>query len=257
MKLDFRIEQDFGGDEPIKPFELAAKFKAIVKKLDVLLGTKKTWYEQGYSRKQALQHKVFTEHGVSEDVIARWDKKYKKDYPNWTAGIWDGGPDDDSAGIDCYSSFSSAGRRKNPLKFVISFNSELNYTVLNVDAMVDFFIFLLCVNENCTSACVESGGYGFSEIIPKENGYDEVYKKVFPDRISCGWMLFIPSILLRELIPQAARVVPIMKDEKQIGTIVISTEEVFDGNNKDHIARANDIEIKLLDLGLLPLLTEL
>jgi hypothetical protein len=65
------------------------------------------------------------------------------------------------------------------------------------------------------------------------------------------------AIGLIELIPEAARIIPVMDDEKQKGTIVVSTEEIFDGNNKDHIAKANDIEIKLLDLGLLPLLTEL
>lgn len=123
--------------------------------------------------------------------------------------------------------------------------------------MIEFFVALLNMNENCTGAYVESGGYGFSEIIPNENGYDEVYKKVFPDRVSCGWMLFIPAILLPALIPEAARLVPVIKNNRQIGTIVISTEDVFNGNNKVHIARANDIEIRLLDLGLLPLLTEL
>lgn len=70
-------------------------------------------------------------------------------------------------------------------------------------------------------------------------------------------MLFIPAIILPNLIPGAARVVPVLKDSKQIGTIVVSTEEIFDGNNKEHIGKANDIEIRLLDLGLLPLLTEL
>ncbi|MDF7680266.1 Imm52 family immunity protein [Enterobacteriaceae bacterium ESL0689] len=116
---------------------------------------------------------------------------------------------------------------------------------------------MLSLNENCTYLNVESGGYSFPEIIPKENGYDEVYKKVFPDRISCGWMLFIPAIISPDLIPCAARVVPVLKDSKKTGTIVVSTEEIFDGNNKEHIGKANDIEIRLLDLGLLPLLTEL
>ncbi|HCC5992822.1 TPA: immunity 52 family protein [Enterobacter cloacae] len=65
------------------------------------------------------------------------------------------------------------------------------------------------------------------------------------------------AIILPELIPEAARVIPVMDDTKQKGTIVVSTEEIFDGNNKEHIGKANDIEIKLLDLGLLPLMTEL
>lgn len=257
MKLNFRIEKEFGCGEPIKPMELAVLFQRITKKLDELLGTKKSWYEQGYSRRQALQHNVFIEHGVSEDVLARWEKKYKKDYPNWTTGIWDGGSDEDSAGIDCYPSYSSTHRRKNPLNLVITFVVELNQTTVNVERMIDFLNFLLHSNDNCTYSCVESGGYSFSEIIPKENGYDEVYKKVFPDRISCGWMLYIPAVIMPELIPEAARIIPVMDGEKQNGTIVVSTEEIFDGNNKEHIGKANDIEIKLLDLGLLPLMTEL
>ncbi|EBA3345240.1 hypothetical protein AIP94_22035, partial [Salmonella enterica] len=102
MKLDFRIEHDFGSSESIKPVELATLFQGVTKQLDELLGTKRSWYEQGYSRKQALQYKIFTEEGISEDVLDRWEMEYKKDYPNWTTGIWDGGSDEDSAGVDCY-----------------------------------------------------------------------------------------------------------------------------------------------------------
>ncbi|MCG3100667.1 immunity 52 family protein [Enterobacter sp. DRP3] len=257
MKLNFRMEQELGRDEPIKPIELATIFQETTKQLDILLGVTKMWYEQGYSRKQALQHKIFTEQGISSDILNRWDEKYKKEYPNWTTGIWDGGPDEDSAGIDCYPSYSSTGRRKNPINLVITFDAEISNVSLNVDSMLNFFLLLLKNNGSCTSSSVESGGYSFSEIIPKENGYDEVYKKVFPDRISCGWMLFIPAVLLPNLIPEAARVVPVIKNDKQIGTIVVSTEDVFDGNNKEHIAKSNDIEIRLLDLGVLPLVTEL
>lgn len=261
MKLSFRIEQEFGRDEPIKPVEHLALFQEVAKQLNILLETNKSWYEKGYSRKQALQHKVFTENEVSEGVLARWEKEYKKEYkkdfPVWTRGIWDGGPDGDSAGINLYPSFSSTHRRKNPLNLVITFVAELNRSTLNVDKMLVFFTFLLHLNDNCTYACVESGGYSFPDIIPNENGYDEVYKQVFPDRITCGWMLYVPHLILPELIPEAARVVPVMEGDKQKGTIVVSTEEIFDGNNKEHISKANDIEIKLLDLGLLPLITEL
>lgn len=194
---------------------------------------------------------------MSESTLERWEKAYKKEYPNWTTGIWDGGPDENSAGVDCYPSYSSTQRRENPLSLVVSFSIELDQTKLNVEKMIEFVLFLSSLNDYCTYSSVESGGYSFPEIITKENGYDEVYKKVFPDRVSCGWMLFVPAIILAELIPEAARVVPVIKENKQIGTIIVSTEEIFDGNNKDHIGKANDIEIKLLDLGLLPLMTEL
>ncbi|SAU05251.1 Uncharacterised protein [Klebsiella pneumoniae] len=36
-----------------------------------------------------------------------------------------------------------------------------------------------------------------------------------------------------------------MDGDNQKGTIIVSTEEIFDGNNKEHIGKANDIEIKL------------
>ncbi|WP_148872918.1 hypothetical protein, partial [Serratia marcescens] len=201
MKLNFRIEQEYDNREPLKPLELATLFRNITKKLDVLLGTKKTWYEQGYSRKQALQHKVFEGDRVSENVLARWQKEYEKDYPNWTEGIWDGEPDNDSSGIDCYTSYSSTGRREKPLKLVVTFIIEQNKSPFDIDNMVDFFISLLRPSYNCTYACVESGGYSFPKMVPKENGYDEIYKKVFPDRASCGWMLYIPHVLLPDLIP--------------------------------------------------------
>ncbi|HII4319943.1 TPA: Imm52 family immunity protein [Enterobacter cloacae] len=90
-----------------------------------------------------------------------------------------------------------------------------------------------------------------------KNCYWNYGNNVFPDRICVGWMIFISAIILPELIPEAARVIPVMDDTKQKGTIVVSTEEIFDGNNKEHIGKANNIEIKLLDLGLLPLMTEL
>ncbi|EAM9759176.1 hypothetical protein YW72_004848 [Salmonella enterica subsp. enterica] len=70
-------------------------------------------------------------------------------------------------------------------------------------------------------------------------------------------MLYSPSIILPELIPQAAKVIPVIDGENRKGTIVVSTEEFFDGSKKEHIIRSNNLEIRLLDLGLLPLLAEI
>lgn len=70
-------------------------------------------------------------------------------------------------------------------------------------------------------------------------------------------MFYLPHIIQPELIPEAATIVPVFDGSKQKGTIIVSTEEEFDGSNKNHISKANDIEIKLLDFGLLPLITEL
>lgn len=48
-----------------------------------------------------------------------------------------------------------------------------------------------------------------------------------------------------------------MDNGRQRGTIIVSPEELFTGENEEHIAKSNDMEIKLLDLGFLPLMTEL
>ncbi|MBS9442957.1 hypothetical protein EAE89_14930, partial [Photorhabdus heterorhabditis] len=42
----------------------------------------------------------------------------------------------------------------------------------------------------------------------------------------------------------------------QLGTLIITKQGIFDGENQDDIDKANDIEIQLLNLGLLPLITE-
>ncbi|MCG7780637.1 Imm52 family immunity protein [Lelliottia amnigena] len=115
---------------------------------------------------------------------------------------------------------------------------------INTVKVVEFLISLVC-NKSGIYASVNTNGYW-------NNG-----ENVFPDRICVGWMIYIPAIILPELIPEAAQIVPVMVTEKQKGTIIISTSDVFDGTNKEHIGKANDIEIKLLDLGLLPLMTEL
>lgn len=143
------------------------------------------------------------------------------------------------------------------MSLIIEFPVYPQNTILSSERMLNFIHCLILLNDNCTYLSVESERYSLSKIISKYNGYAEIYKKVFPDRISCGWMLFIPAIILPHLIPEAARVVPVMKGNRQTGTIVVSTDEIFDGNNIEHIRKANDIEIRLLDLGLLPLMTEL
>nr|WP_322740251.1 Imm52 family immunity protein [Providencia rustigianii] len=48
-----------------------------------------------------------------------------------------------------------------------------------------------------------------------------------------------------------------MDNDKNKGTLIISTDHVFDGSNKDDIKKANEIEIQLTALGLLPLIREI
>ncbi|WP_306699277.1 hypothetical protein [Enterobacter roggenkampii] len=45
---------------------------------------------KGYSRKQALEHIVFNHDKAESDVIDRWRKQIKKDFPLIIEGVWDG-----------------------------------------------------------------------------------------------------------------------------------------------------------------------
>jgi hypothetical protein len=78
------------------------------------------------------------------------------------------------------------------------------------------------------------------------------YQGVFDDRPAIGWMLYLPFAVKTEDVPIAPAVIPVMKDKKQQGTIIVSVTDTFDVNNPEHIKRAHDIEIMLVDKDLLP-----
>ncbi|WP_088504820.1 immunity 52 family protein [Burkholderia ubonensis] len=78
-------------------------------------------------------------------------------------------------------------------------------------------------------------------------------KQVFGDRPGVSWMLYLPHTLTTAQVPEARALIPVMRDSKQQGTIIVSvTNEVFDVSNRDHVKVANDIEIRLADQDLLP-----
>ncbi|WP_265694301.1 Imm52 family immunity protein [Providencia rustigianii] len=88
------------------------------------------------------------------------------------------------------------------------------------------------------------------------NGYWYNDKNVFPDRLPVGWMLYLNKKITQQQVPMAAQLIHI-DNEKNKGTLIISTDHVFDGSNKDDIKKANEIEIQLTALGLLPLIREI
>jgi hypothetical protein len=239
MTIDTQVKLSFRIDSDNIPFEIICEqFSFLVREANNLLGGKNVWYETGYSKKQALSHIAFENESINDEVFKKWQRRYKKDFPLFIERVWDG-KGDYSSSVQYGKPFYNDIKRVNVELSIVSDGDDIN--------MISFIRLLstLASTFDCSYINAESNGYRFHG------------KNVFPDRISVGWMLYIPHILLPELIPEAARVVPVIDSEKQKGTIVVSTEEIFDGNNKEHIGRANDIEIKLLDLGLLPLMTEL
>ncbi|AMC35307.1 Imm52 family immunity protein [Janthinobacterium sp. B9-8] len=73
---------------------------------------------------------------------------------------------------------------------------------------------------------------------------------IFPDRREISWMQLIKAELLAEDVPSAYAVwyMP------NIGSVVISTQEVFSNESKQHRDTAHAIEQELHKIGLLPLI---
>ncbi|WP_322064124.1 immunity 52 family protein [Burkholderia ubonensis] len=78
-------------------------------------------------------------------------------------------------------------------------------------------------------------------------------KQVFDNRPGVSWMLYLPHALTTAQVPEARALIPVIRDGKQQGTIIVSvTNGVFDASNPEHVKAANDIEIRLADQDLLP-----
>jgi len=239
MDTRFIINFDFRSkSNDIQFSEIVEHFNFIVSKIDDFTKTKKNWYETGYSRKQALNQIAFHNGDITDNTNSKWEHRYKNK-PLFVESIWDANDDDHSYGISYRKMFYDEKNRVSVELSLVPRNSKelLTQFIALISELSSYF--------NCSYMSVDS------------KGYSVLGKNVFSDRVSCGWMIFSPTIILSHLIPEASRVVPVVKNDKQIGTIVVSTEEMFNGNNNEHIAKSNDIEIRLLDLGLLPLMAEL
>ena len=78
-------------------------------------------------------------------------------------------------------------------------------------------------------------------------------RMTFMDRPGVGWMLYLPRIFAEADVPEARALVPVMKDEKQLGTIVVSvTDAVFSAKNEEHVRAARAIETRLVSNDWLP-----
>ncbi|MCW7549325.1 immunity 52 family protein [Photorhabdus sp. APURE] len=210
----------------------------ITRQIDIFFGQKKTWYLTGYSRKQALQHVVFDEQGPTGVAIKSFEKDYKKNFPALITGIWDGEKDELSSGID-YSKMPSV----RPNWVWLQLNLNIDSHQLDVLRLINLVSYL-ALSRNSSNIQVES------------NEYTLKGKQVFPDRLSVGWMLYQPRIIDKSYLPMAEDVLPVYQNNEQIGTLIITKKGIFDGRNQDDIDKSNDVEIQLVNLGLLPLITE-
>ncbi|OWO85626.1 hypothetical protein B5C26_01560 [Photorhabdus luminescens] len=236
--LSLEIELYFDWKESLTPQMALTDLYKITQQIDLFFGYHKTWFLPGHSRKQALEHTAFDEQGATKKVIEAFEKDYKEIPPFIVQKIWDG-EDDDLACSISYRNYRSD--RLGQTKIRIDLN--IDEKEFQFSRLIDFITFLV-FSRNSPYIMVETNGYTL-----KRN-------QVFPDRLSAGWMIYLPFVIDPSLLPMADEILPIANDKEQLGTLIITKKGIFDGENQDDIDKANDVEIQLLNLGLLPLITE-
>jgi hypothetical protein len=76
----------------------------------------------------------------------------------------------------------------------------------------------------------------------------------FKNRPGVGWMLYLPVCSHPPSCARPRALVPVMRDEPQIGTIIVSViDAVFDASNDEHVSVARAIETRLVSNDWLPM----
>ncbi|OCA55629.1 Imm52 family immunity protein [Photorhabdus namnaonensis] len=236
--LSLKIKLYFDWKESLTPQVALADLYKITQQIDQLFGRQKNWYLTGHTRKEALEHLVFEGGHPTEKAVQVFEESYKEDFPFIGKKIWDGEVDD----LAC-SLFYENYRRDKLEQTNITIRLNIDEKEFQFSRLIDFITFLI-LSRNAPYIMVETNGYTL-----KRN-------QVFPDRLSAGWMIYLPFVIDPALLPMAAEILPITNDKEQLGTLIITKQGIFDGENQDDIDKANDVEIQLLNLGLLPLITE-
>ncbi|MET3232694.1 UNVERIFIED_ORG: hypothetical protein ABIC54_004902 [Burkholderia sp. 1263] len=204
----------------------------------------KNWYLKGDDLGEALRHLAYEDNRPAKDAMNEVADRYKgKDEgaPK-TIGIWNGIQSDEGGAA---FSISIDGGRLLPQSFELAVD-EKNHASSRLGGCRSVAEMVAKVVEIYDPFYVTFGPRKYFEM------------QVFEDRPGVSWMLYLPHALTAAQIPEARALIPVVRDDKQPGTIIVSvTDDVFDVNNRDHVKAANDIEIRLADQDLLPRFVDL
>ncbi|ENR5392282.1 Imm52 family immunity protein [Providencia rettgeri] len=223
--MDLLIKLDIELNEEISTPSLIDIFSHMILTCESITNEKEdSWYLTGDTLEDALKKKAFNQNTPTNLL---------KDIPYFDCmeSIWA----NESKALNI--KYTSSGLIYN-LEFTID---DINYIKKNAVIVAINYYFsaykIVCMR-------IDTNGYRYNK------------KNVFPDRLPVGWMLYLNKKITQQQLPMAAELIDI-ENEKNNGTLIISTDHVFDGSDKDDIRKANEIEIQLTALGLLPLVKEI
>ncbi|OHV57244.1 hypothetical protein BB987_21180, partial [Photorhabdus temperata] len=233
LSLNMKLYTDW--KEPLTPTIVLTDLYKITQQVDIFFGRHKTWYLPGNTRQESLQHIAFDQQGATKEAIKEFEEDYTEENPIVIKGIWDGEDDDYSCSI-CYMNY----RRDRLGQTQIDFHISIEENEFQLSRLINFINFLISTH---------TAPY----IMVENNAYRIKRKHVFPDRLSAGWMLCLPIEIDPTLVPIAEEIISVSDKNHKKGSLIITTKDIFDIENQEHINKANDIEICLRDLQILPL----
>jgi hypothetical protein len=195
------------------------------------------WYlSWSTSKEDALTYRAFDQAGPSADALAILQEQSQGVDDIRIISVWNGLPKGDGVVI-----------RSNASVLGMPDRVSLSTKDFPVDSWQEVAAWL--------EASLRIWPASFASVEPFF--YAEV--AVFRDRPGVGWMLFLPQVITVSQVPEARALVPVNDSRGvQRGTLIVSvTDEPFCLENKEHIAIANAIEVRLADLELLPRYLEL
>jgi hypothetical protein len=239
MKKRLTIELYF---KPEMYLPLPVCIKQIEQILNILhhyIHTSQDWYLCGSSKKKSSIYKLFDKEGVTKIGVEKLSKEYQKDRGIYfSEAIWD--KETEKASLLYILANKSSYQR---FKVNTSIDIDLPLAEMQVEHIQNFIIALAKL---------------FNDAYIMVNGKYTRELRVFPDRLSAGWMLYLPQAeLTHKTVPESFNVINVTHQNKVTGSLVVTTPHFFDEENIDDIKKVNRVDIRLRDLGILPLYADM
>ncbi|RQU12140.1 LysR family transcriptional regulator [Burkholderia cenocepacia] len=236
--MDFRLQFKDATLDPMDFAHVLSRIHVVTAALEQINPKFSRWYAKGKSRDEALLYPAFEDGAPSTAILAVLKHKFAEDPTTTFVALWDCNEGDArGATISCH--LNEAG----------AYNS-FELSMSDSDVLSDLDTVLEIVRS-----IVAAFNPAYITVSPRSY----VAKQVFDDKPGVGWMIYLPTVITQQQVPEAHEVVPIPDAGKaQTGTIVVSTTDApFSMKNPEHIETANRIEIRLVDQDLLPAFADL
>lgn len=187
------------------------------------------WYLGGESKDEALLYEAFGEAGPKPAALAVLRTMNSGMDAACDVGLWNGQDGAQAAGLK----YLMGGLRP----WTVNFRPRVDPAITTKQVV----------------AVVERAADIWSPLLVTAHPPSYMSKKVFRDRPGVGNMLYLPRPVADHEVPEAGALLPVIRQQRQIGTIIISiVDQIFSDLLPDHVRLANRIEIRLVDQGLLP-----